>query len=61
MRDDGDAPLGASSDWVLVSRSKAALGRTPIKEGSIEVEMADSTPLWTDDFNNLLRVLKKDD
>ena len=61
VRDDGDAPLGASSDWVLVSRSKAALERAPIKEGSIEVEMANSTPLWTDDFNNLLRVLKKDD
>ena len=61
VRDDGDAPLGASSDWVLVSRSKAALERAPIKEGAVDVEMADTTPLWTDDFNNLLRVLKKDD
>jgi SAM-dependent methyltransferase len=46
------------SDWVLVSRNPKALEAPAIKEVSEPVEEQPSWRLWTDDYNNLVQVLK---
>ena len=46
------------SDWVLVSREKNALEDEHIKAVSEPVEEQQSWRLWTDDYNNLIQVLK---
>ena len=58
VNDEGEEPGGASSDWVLASRSRAALESTRLEGATEEIELAEATPLWTDDYNNLYRVLK---
>jgi len=46
------------SDWVLVSRDRRALDAPGIKEVSEPMEEQPSWRLWTDDYNNLVQVLK---
>ncbi len=46
------------SDWVLVSRDPKALEAPGIKAASEPVEEQPSWRLWTDDYNNLVQVLK---
>ena len=48
----------SQSTWVLVSRDVAALATPVIKEASVPVEERTDWSLWTDDYNNLLQVLK---
>ena len=52
--DDGST----SSDWVLLSRNPDLLKRLEIAEASAEIVPKPEWRLWTDDFNNLLQVLK---
>jgi len=46
------------SDWVLVSRDRNALEDKVIKEVSEPVEEEPLWRLWSDDYNNLVQVLK---
>jgi hypothetical protein len=47
------------SDWVLVSRSKAALATPEIKSRSpVEIEDPPAWRTWTDDYSNLIQILK---
>ena len=46
------------SDWVLVSRDPKALEAPQIKAVSDPVEEKPEWRLWTDDYNNLVQVLK---
>ena len=46
------------SDWVLVSRDRKALETPVIKAVSEPVEERPEWRLWTDDYNNLVQVLK---
>ncbi len=46
------------SDWVLVSRDPKALEAKSIKDVSEPVEVQPAWQLWTDDYNNLVQVLK---
>ena len=46
------------SDWVLVSRDPKALEARLIKDVSDPVEVRPAWRLWTDDYNNLVQVLK---
>ena len=46
------------SDWVLVSRDRKALEDKIIKDVSEPVEERAAWRLWTDDYNNLVQVLK---
>jgi hypothetical protein len=48
----------SSSDWVVVTRNEALLAHPEVAEVAKPIEFGESTPLWTDDFNNLLRILK---
>ena len=49
----------ASTDWVLVAREPALLEREPIGESALDIESDPSRRVWTDDFNNLFRAMKK--
>ena len=48
----------SSSDWVVVTRNAALLAHPDVTKVVKPIEVGESTPLWTDDFNNLVRVLK---
>ena len=56
--DDGSGTLASRSDWLLLSASKAALEKPALAEASVEVRSRPNWRLWTDDFNNLVQVLK---
>jgi spermidine synthase len=56
--DDGEAPMGSLSDWVLLSDSKAALEVPQIGEVAKPIERRPDLKPWTDDFNNIVQVLK---
>ena len=47
------------SDWVLVSRSRAALAARAIAErGGAPAEDRREWRTWTDDYSNLIQILK---
>ena len=52
--DDGST----TSDWVLLSRENSQFLRPEILDGSFIIVPQPGLRLWTDDFNNLLQVLK---
>ena len=57
--DDEDESLRSRSDWVLVSRDPAALESEPIVEGGgREAEDQPRWRTWTDDYSNLIQILK---
>jgi hypothetical protein len=57
--DDEDESLRSRSDWVLVSRDSAALEREPIVDGGgQEAEDRPQWRTWTDDYSNLIQILK---
>jgi SAM-dependent methyltransferase len=58
VADDGEDPMGSRSDWVLLSDSETALGKEPIDEAAEAIEPRPDWRLWTDDFNNIVQVLK---
>ncbi|TAG80082.1 MAG: hypothetical protein EAZ21_08895, partial [Betaproteobacteria bacterium] len=47
--------LHSTSTWVLLAKDASAFGKI---EGGTPLERVPGTPFWTDDFNNLLSVLK---
>ena len=48
----------ASTDQVIVTKNRALLEAEPIKSVATPIEVPAGFRAWTDDFNNLLRVLK---
>ena len=57
--DEEDDARKSRSEWVLVSRDPAALEREPIvKRGAVPAEDRSDLRTWTDDYSNLLRILK---
>ncbi|MGE0559990.1 MAG: hypothetical protein AB7O69_17140, partial [Burkholderiales bacterium] len=48
----------AKTDWVLVSRSPAALAHPRITESAARIAEIPGMRLWTDSFNNLFKILK---
>ncbi len=56
--DADDSALGSHSDWVLVSDSKEALDAPGIDEASEAIDPRPELPLWTDDFNNIVQIIK---
>jgi hypothetical protein len=47
-----------SSDWVFVARSRDDLGPLAADPRWIKPPLSQSTPLWTDDYSNILSVIK---
>jgi hypothetical protein len=56
--EDGDS-LRSRSDWVLVSRDPLALGEAAIVErGAVQAEDREDWRTWSDDYSNLIQILK---
>jgi SAM-dependent methyltransferase len=59
VADDGEEPMGSRSDWVLLSDSDEPLEAKAIDEVAETIEARPGWRLWTDDFNNIVQVLKQ--
>jgi len=46
------------TDWVLVTRNQAFVDSPLVKPVRTAIDVPEKLGLWTDDFNNLLRILK---
>ena len=57
--DEGDGAMASRSDWVLLSDGDI-LDRPRIAETAKPIVAHPGWRLWTDDFNNLFQVLKRD-
>jgi hypothetical protein len=55
---DSGGSLASSSDWVLLSSNVDLLAHPRLIESAQEIESRPDWRLWTDDFNNLVKVLK---
>jgi len=58
ISDDAEDSDLARTDWVLVTRDQALLERPEIAQYVSEIENIPGLRVWTDDFNNLFRILK---
>jgi hypothetical protein len=48
----------ARTDWVLVARDGKLLGRKEITGATSQIDTIPGLAVWTDDYNNLFRILK---
>jgi SAM-dependent methyltransferase len=58
IADEGEDSLASRSDWLLLSDRRESLDHPSLTEAATEVEVREDWRLWTDDFNNLVQVLK---
>jgi SAM-dependent methyltransferase len=58
ITDDGEQGLSSRSDWVLVSDSAGSLAVPLIADAAKAIEPRREWAPWTDDFNNIVQVLK---
>jgi SAM-dependent methyltransferase len=58
VRDESEGALASRSDWVLLSDDDTVLDAPRVVEASTEFVERPDWRLWTDDFNNLVQVLK---
>jgi SAM-dependent methyltransferase len=57
--DNGDTnPYATRSDWILLSANKTALDAPGLRDAATGIAPRPGLQPWTDDFNNLVRVLK---
>ncbi len=56
--DTGEEPLSSKSDWVLLSADHAMLAKPLISAATKPIQPRRDWRVWTDDFNNLLQVLR---
>jgi len=56
--DDAEESDLAKTDWVLVSRNGKLLEQEAIASAASEIETIAGLKVWTDDYNNLFRILK---
>ena len=56
--DEAEGSDLAKTDWVLVARSAAVLGRPALASAPSDIEAIPGLAVWTDDYNNLFRILK---
>ncbi len=58
VSDDDTGGDASRTDWVLVTSNKKLLDDKKIKDNSSEITPIAGLRLWTDDFNNLVQILK---
>ena len=58
ISDPGNDPLGNSSSWVLLAKDPERLNHPRLTEAALAIDPRRDWRLWTDDFNNLVQVLK---
>src|SRR5690606_18573838 len=46
------------TDWIMLTRDESFLTSDLVKKAASTVKVPAGMSLWTDDFNNLLRILK---
>ncbi len=56
--DDPDDDDYTSSEWVLVTRNRTFLDNAVVRKASSAIEPIPGLPMWTDQFNNLFKILK---
>jgi SAM-dependent methyltransferase len=57
--DDGDLnPYANRSDWILLSAGRTVLDAPELAKAATPIQPRPGLRLWTDDFNNLVQVLK---
>jgi SAM-dependent methyltransferase len=56
--DEADESDLSKTDWVLVSRSRKILARKEITSAETKIDAIPGMAVWTDDYNNLFRILK---
>ena len=59
IADNGEVSLASRSDWVLLSDRRESLAYPALTDAATEVEVRKDWRLWTDDYNNLVQVLKQ--
>jgi SAM-dependent methyltransferase len=58
IEDEGDDPMANSSNWVLLAKDPARLDDPVLADAATPLETRRDWRVWTDDFNNLVQVLK---
>ncbi len=58
IADDNPGRFGSRSDWMLLSENQALLERPELADYATEIVPRPDWRLWTDDFNNIVQVLK---
>ena len=58
VSDDDTGGDASRTDWVLLTRNKKLLEDKKIKDNTSEISPIPGLRLWTDDFNNLVQILK---
>jgi hypothetical protein len=58
ITDDAEDSAFSKTDWVLVTRNRASLEREDIASAAEEIPDIPGLRVWTDDYNNLFRILK---
>jgi SAM-dependent methyltransferase len=58
IADDGEGTLASRSDWVLLTTNPALIEHPRLTEVAQPIVQRPDWRLWTDDFNNLVQVLK---
>ncbi|MEO8305371.1 MAG: fused MFS/spermidine synthase [Betaproteobacteria bacterium] len=58
IADNAEDVPASRSDWLLLSDRRESLDKPELTEAAKEVEVRKDWRLWTDDFNNLVQVLK---
>ena len=58
VADEAEDTGASRSDWLLLSDQRESLERPDLAEAATEVAVRKDWRLWTDDFNNLVQVLK---
>ena len=58
VADEAEDSEFSKTDWVLVSRNRAFLDREDIASGAESISDIPGLRIWTDDYNNLFRILK---
>jgi hypothetical protein len=56
--DDAEESGFSKTDWVIVTRDKSLVDNAAIAQKATEIDVIPGLRLWTDDFNNLFRILK---
>lgn len=56
--DDPSEAAYSNSEWVLVTRNQEFLDRDVVLAASSEIDAIPGLPIWTDQFNNLFKILK---
>jgi len=58
IADEGDEGVASRSDWVLLSDREASLQVPQITEAASALPARENLRLWTDDFNNIVQIIK---